>query len=299
MMTRLFVMAALLTAMVMPMGCQSANSSTTPKTHEESGLQIYAPERAKAIISMAKSRQLTVHVISDHSAERPLIESLLKVPNDEALYFAVVNPVRRSIIGGGALSPDVQTSELERFFDKIQQVQQAGMEQVSRLSASNEGAVRLIVFSDYQCPYCSVMEGFIEEWKGQYGKQLEVDMVHFPLPMHPEAESAAKAAECAREQGKFDEYSAQLFQKQKQLNASVYPKIAQSLGLDQTVFKACVQENRFSEKIEQDRLFGEYMGITGTPTLVLNSEFLTGLSAEQVQAKLQEKLGSTSPSTGE
>jgi protein-disulfide isomerase len=74
----------------------------------------------------------------------------------------------------------------------------------------------------------------------------------FPLSQHKEAFKAAEAAEAAREQGKYWEYSALLFKNQKALSVPKLKEYASQLGIDRTKFDAALDSGKFAEKIERD-----------------------------------------------
>lgn len=81
---------------------------------------------------------------------------------------------------------------------------------------NSTGSVVIVEFSDFQCPFCSRVEPTIEQVIQNY-PQVKLYYRNFPLSnIHPFAEKAAQAAECANEQGKFWEYHDMLFAKQNE-----------------------------------------------------------------------------------
>jgi protein-disulfide isomerase len=75
--------------------------------------------------------------------------------------------------------------------------------------------VELVVFSDFQCPFCARVVPTIKALQRQYGKRLKVSFLHQPLPFHADARNAAIAAEAARRQGLFWQFHDKLFENQK------------------------------------------------------------------------------------
>src|SRR5581483_6831488 len=94
--------------------------------------------------------------------------------------------------------------------------------------------VTIIEFSDYQCPFCSRVEPTISQIKKAYGKEVRVAFKHNPLPFHPNAAPAARAALAAREQGdeKFWKYHEILFKNQDKLDDQHYVDFAGEAGLN-------------------------------------------------------------------
>jgi len=135
-----------------------------------------------------------------------------------------------------------------------------------------EAKVALIEFADYQCPYCerfyaqsfgSLKSRFIDSGKVMYAFR------DLPAPNRPQAMPAAIAARCAGEQGKYYQMQSLLFSYGKSLKDSSYVKFAKKLGLDDSKFSACVMNNNQVERIRQDMVDAQNLGIRGTPTFYI------------------------------
>lgn len=131
-------------------------------------------------------------------------------------------------------------------------------------------------FADYQCPYCQKAQATIKKLKEKYGDRLELRFKHFPLPYHVYAKSAAMAAECARDQGKFWEMHELLFGNGPNFGFEWYRDYARMLGLDVEKFVSCYQSNVKMEIIERDLKEGEERGVSATPTFFINGVKLVG-----------------------
>lgn len=80
------------------------------------------------------------------------------------------------------------------------------------LRGDSSAKVTIVEFSDFQCPFCErsfpTMNQVMEDYKGK----VKLAYKHFPLvSIHPKAQKAAEAAECAKDQGKFWEFHDKLF----------------------------------------------------------------------------------------
>lgn len=98
----------------------------------------------------------------------------------------------------------------------------------------NENAsVSVVEFSDFECPYCGRFVPSIDQLLANYGDKIRFTYRHFPLSFHPQAQKAAEAYECAKEQGKAFEMHDELFNLADQgtLGISSYKKVATELGL--------------------------------------------------------------------
>jgi protein-disulfide isomerase len=94
--------------------------------------------------------------------------------------------------------------------------------------------------------------------------------------MHPFAQGAAEAAQCAREQGKFWEYHDKLFANQQALGKDQLKQYAKDLGLNEEAFNACLETGKPKDAIVQDQKEGEALGVSGTPAFFVNGRFLSG-----------------------
>ena len=90
---------------------------------------------------------------------------------------------------------------------------------VSVGNASTRGTtgakITVLEYSDFQCPFCSRAFPTIQQVLKDYGSKVLFAYKHFPLSsIHPNAQKAAEAAECAKDQGKFWEFHDKLFEDQ-------------------------------------------------------------------------------------
>ena len=96
-------------------------------------------------------------------------------------------------------------------------------------------------FSDFQCPACGAAQPTVDKILQTYGDKIAFAYRHFPLlSIHANAFSAALAAECANDQGKFWEYHDLLFKNQKDLRQAVLLRLADEAGLNKESFSACL-----------------------------------------------------------
>ncbi len=81
---------------------------------------------------------------------------------------------------------------------------------------SNDAKIRIVEFSDFQCPFCGRAYPTIKALEQKYGDKVVIEYRHFPLSFHPYAQKAAEASECAGEQGKFWDMHDKMFGLQQQ-----------------------------------------------------------------------------------
>lgn len=139
-----------------------------------------------------------------------------------------------------------------------------------------EAKVTIIEFSDFQCPYCSKGRDTMEALLKEYPKDVKVVFKNLPLPFHPEAMPAAKAALAAHRQGKFWEMHDSLFANQQKLAAEFYDSEASRLGLDVEKFKKDMESKEIEEEVKADAALAAQHGIQGTPGFFVNGVAVKG-----------------------
>ena len=154
--------------------------------------------------------------------------------------------------------------------------------------------VTVVVFSDFQCPFCSRVEPSLTQLQKTYPAEVRVVWKNLPLDMHPQAKPAAIAAEAAREQGKFWEMHDLLFQNQGQLAPAQYDTWAKQLGLDMAKFQAASAAPGTRARVEEDAKLGARVAPQGTPTLYVNCRPVVGAQPYEVfQNLVDEQLART------
>jgi protein-disulfide isomerase len=135
-------------------------------------------------------------------------------------------------------------------------------------------------YGDYQCPPCGLLYPVLKDIEHEYGKQLQIVFHHFPLTkIHKNAMNAARAAEAARNQGKFWEMHDRLYRNQnawKDLDdpRPMFVQYARELGLNADRFTRDLDSPEVEQRIAADMQKGTSIGITGTPTLLIDGNML-------------------------
>jgi protein-disulfide isomerase len=143
--------------------------------------------------------------------------------------------------------------------------------------------IKIVEFSDFQCPYCSTVGTPLKKLVKKYPNQVMVAFKHFPLSFHKEAKLCSQAALAAGEQGKFWEMHDRIFalienRIPKDEKAKVYPEkiqgFAQALELDMAKFNTDMKSTRIVKQVEADMAEGSSKGVSGTPSVFINGQKL-------------------------
>lgn len=141
-----------------------------------------------------------------------------------------------------------------------------------------EANIVIVAFEDFQCPFCLQAKPIMDQVMAKYGDRINFIYRDFPLSsIHPQAQSAAEAANCALEQDTFWEYHDQLFARQEELSPVTYRKIAESLGLDMAKFNICFNTGKYKAEVLADYDDGVALGVVGTPTYFINGQIFPGV----------------------
>jgi protein-disulfide isomerase len=149
-----------------------------------------------------------------------------------------------------------------------------------------DAPVTIVEFSDFQCPYCKRVLPTLEQVEQKYGDQVRLVYRHYPLSIHPEAQKAAEAANCAGDQGKFWEMHDLLFEEQQKLAIVDLKDKATRLGLDAEKFGQCLDSNQHAETVATDMRDAIAAGVDGTPAFFVNGRFLSGAVPLEKMAEL-------------
>jgi len=153
-----------------------------------------------------------------------------------------------------------------------------------------DAPVTIVEFTDYECPACAKTHPIIEELFKEYAGKVNWVIRDFPLESHPNAYKAAEAAEAAREQGKYWEYSTVLFQNQTALSADKLKEYAGQIGLDRARFDAALDSGKFADRVQRDLQEGAKLGINSTPAVFVNGRRVAEKNKESLKAAIESAL---------
>lgn len=156
--------------------------------------------------------------------------------------------------------------------------------------------VTVVEFTDFQCPACAAMHPILEEVLKSYGAQVRFVVRDYPLQNHEWAKKAAEAANAANAQGKFFEYAALLFQRQKALDVASLKKYASELGLNRVRFDSELDKGIYADEVKHDLNDGEIYGVRGTPSIFINGVLLRVLSEEGLREAINKALAGSKTS---
>ncbi len=138
--------------------------------------------------------------------------------------------------------------------------------------------VKVIEFSDFECPFCKTFHSVMWKIMDTYGKKGKVAWIyrHFPIDsVHSKARKEATAAECAGEVGgntAFWDYANRIFEitpSNNGLNLDLLPEIADYINIDVSAFEECLKSKNYEKHIEDNFRDAVNSGANGTPYSII------------------------------
>jgi protein-disulfide isomerase len=266
-----------------------------------------APARAAdAAASTAKSADTGDTALKGALQKRLLVAS----PNDIQLGPPVTTPVpgissrtvtvtnsegqklQLELFYGTHADKGILTQRFE-YFDVANPWQRINLKPVHLADRATLGPtdapVTIIEFADFQCPYCRRAFDEIETLVNTtYKGRVKLIWKNFPLNIHPWAEQAAIAAECARQQNpqQFWEFARGLYRDQDEITPENLREHIDSytsaLGLDGKALNACILGKTAEAQVEEDKKDAQVIQVNSTPTFIVNGIPVNGLPSGNV-----------------
>ncbi|HMO17291.1 MAG TPA: thioredoxin domain-containing protein [Oligoflexia bacterium] len=146
----------------------------------------------------------------------------------------------------------------------------------SPVKGPKDAKVAVVVFSDFQCPFCARGKDLVDQIEKEYPKDVKIVFKHLPLDFHPQAIPASRATLAAEKQGKFWEMHDFLFLNQTKLADSYYEEAAKEIGLDLAKFKADFENPATEARVLKDLELAKSLGVQGTPNFYVNGVNIRG-----------------------
>ncbi|PIT92884.1 MAG: disulfide bond formation protein DsbA [Candidatus Harrisonbacteria bacterium CG10_big_fil_rev_8_21_14_0_10_42_17] len=183
------------------------------------------------------------------------------------VYNANLSPGASAQLAGGDIAPVRNAAD-------SQAIASGSLREVSlqrdHILGNPNAPVKVIEYSDLECPYCATLHPTLEEIVRTYGNDVAWVYRHFPLSIHPGAQPKAEASECVAELGgnqAFWDFISELFVNQR-TNESL-DVIATRVGVDKKAFNECVTSGRHANLVQEDYDNAVATGGRGTPHSII------------------------------
>ena len=192
-------------------------------------------------------------------------------------------------------------------FDPVEMIVQfeSGVRQEIPVSAADaslgpaDAPVRMVVFSDFQCPGCTKLARTVPSLARRFGGRLQIVFKHFPLDsscnpliknnVHPKACAGGRAVEAAGDQGKFWAFHDEIFMPRSEGKRTLKAMV-ERLDMDFDRFEAHRNGQAGLAKIKADIDLGISLGLKGTPTVFLDGRRVRDTRPEALRALIDHQL---------
>lgn len=241
---------------------------------------------------------------SDQFTQDLKAEILAEVQNADFIDPVIDAGIQRYVAKQQETQANARAEQARLAQEKAKNVPPVDAE-VDHVYGNPDAVISLIEYSDFECPFCKSYHPNPKQVVDDSDGGVNLVYRHYPLGFHnPGAQKQAEASECAADLGGNDafwKYTDAIYERTTS-NGKGFPienlvPLAEELGLDGEQFRACLDSEKYAQRVKDDLSEGTASGITGTPgTIILNNE--TGevrlasgaLPAAQIQAKIEELL---------
>jgi len=212
------------------------------------------------------------------------------IPSWRSLTLSLVAGLLVVCLGSASADPGVSSAdtlspeEVAREREVLLQLMSAARSPVASVAleidvtgaatlGAAEAPVVLVEFADYECGFCrrhqfTVMPALIEEYLDS-GRVLYVFMEFPGVDRSPQALSAANAALCAGDQGRYAEMRESLYRNPYSLDPAGLGAQGIALGLEPAAYTACIEALTHEKTIRAHMALGQRLGVRGTPFFFL------------------------------
>ncbi|HVY32137.1 MAG TPA: thioredoxin domain-containing protein [Polyangiaceae bacterium] len=159
---------------------------------------------------------------------------------------------------------------------------------------SADALVTLVMFSDFQCPFCKRVEATLDELRKLYGKDLRIVWKDNPLPFHQRALPAATLARAVLQTKGNDAFWKMhdaLFENQASLEDDDLEELIKKQGLNKAALDAAAKSPKISAKLQASQQLADDFEARGTPHFFINGRRLSGAQPlDKFKALIEEQL---------
>ena len=221
-------------------------------------------------------------------------------PNREIPVVIYVDATGERVIIGHVFIKGENVTRKEAGEPKARKIDmgQLDMER-SPFRGSDSAKMTVVEFSNFQCPYCVASWNKMKEWLEKYPQEVRYVFKHFPLQPQGKPFEFSEMVAATQEVGQeafwmihdffFSDEGQALADKEREVLRKKIEEILKAKGYDEKTFQAALATGKGKKRVEEDMVLGNKFGVKGTPTIIVNGDFLgsslTGKMVEQYLGK--------------
>lgn len=213
----------------------------------------------------------------DDASTTPGLESASEPTNganDESKADDSVNSV--AVIGDETLNPD--PDQLAAGVPYLRFRIEVGD---SPARGPADAPVTILMFSDFECPYCDEAFATITALEQEYAGKIRFVYKALPLANHEHALLAALVGHSAASQGKFWEFHDAVFSGQS-IDPETIQRVAAAVGLDLEQVNRELDTLEHASAVRNDLRVAKRLKLTSTPVFFINGRMLAGARPDHI-----------------
>ncbi len=155
-----------------------------------------------------------------------------------------------------------------------------------------DAKVTIVVFADFDCPYCRVVSPRLKKIKEALGEHVSLVFKLFPVKAHgSQAVETSKAGWAAQLGGCFWKLHDEMYENFEDHGDKDIERMAAQAGCDGAAFEAARGAKNTKDAVRKLKREGVKLGVKSTPTIFVNGKRYHGLKTEtELRDRIEEEL---------
>ncbi len=181
-----------------------------------------------------------------------------------------------ALVATGRPAADTPQGDRAPFRFDADQIYRVGLGLPGHQLGPDDALVTIVVWGDFQCPYCAKMAPVLDHVRQRYGAEVRIVYRHLAMAGHRQAALAAEAGVAAAEQGRFWPFHDLVFANPGRLTRADLEQLGEAAGLDLPRLRAALDDRRHRDAVFAETAAAMALGVDGTPTLFVNGHPIVG-----------------------
>jgi protein-disulfide isomerase len=197
--------------------------------------------------------------------------------------------------GGGSAATELVELDIESTQELYEQATPVQL-------GAEDAPVKIVEFADFQCPGCGAFSLQVRPRIMPYIESGLAQLAFYDFPLggnYVHSFLAARAARCGGAQeltttepgGAYWAYHDKLFAEQASWSrerdvVDHFIRYGGEIGLDEGELASCIRSDRYADVVTANRVLGEQLGVSSTPTVLVNNQRVGGRSIQDMSDNL-------------
>ncbi len=156
----------------------------------------------------------------------------------------------------------------------------------------DDAPVQIVEFYDYNCSYCRRAAPWMKKLIEERGDKVRVVFKETPIFAYDKAGSdvGARAALAAKDEGKYLDLHFALMNAEGVVTPEDVERVSKEVGLDWRTLSKRMQDEKLSRLMVENLDLAHSVGMTGTPTFIINGEIVIGADIFALEQLIDQAL---------